>query len=228
MSVVGERRQDLSGVVPNLNTITRAIANEKGVAARGDRPRKDLRPLLSEYAFKGLNGGGAEGFNGSIEYWDPVYRSASLVNDATLGTRPGNLRKVVGGQQKTPAALDDNEDAVQGTITNLNVTANALAREDEAAIPALNRLRALGTIESWDCEPNGGEQSKPEEDDPPCFVEPDSLFDGNKFPTLQRGETSRVRAPRSNEPCNDPSNPPGRGSLRAGCGTLNGSPYRGR
>jgi hypothetical protein len=78
----------------------------------------------------------------------------------------------------------------------------------------------LGTIESWDCEPNGGEQSKPEEDDPPCFVEPDSLFDGNKFPTLQRGETSRVRAPRSNEPCNDPSNPPGRGSLRAGCGTL--------
>ena len=200
----------------------------EGVAARGDRPRKDLRPLLSEYAFKGLNGGGAEGFNGSIEYWDPVYRSASLVNDATLGTRPGNLRKVVGGQQKTPAALDDNEDAVRGTITNLNVTANALAREDEAAIPALNRLRALGTIESWDCEPNGGEQSKPEEDDPPCFVEPDSLFDGNKFPTLQRGETSRVRAPRSNEPCNDPSNPPGRGSLRAGCGTLNGSPYRGR
>ena len=228
MSVVGERRQDLSGVVPNLNTITRAIANEKGVAARGDRPRKDLRPLLSEYAFKGLTAAGPRLQRGSIEYWEPVYRSASLVNDATLGTRPGNLRKVVGGQQKTPAALDDNEDAVQGTITNLDVTANALAREDEAAIPALNRLRALGTIESWDCEPNGGEQSKPEEDDPPCFVEPDSLFDGNKFPTLQRGETSRVRAPRSNEPCNDPSNPPGRGSLRAGCGTLNGSPYRGR
>jgi hypothetical protein len=141
---------------------------------------------------------------------------------------PRRPAQVVGGQQKTLAALVDNEDAVQGTITNLNVTANALAREDEAAIPALNRLRALGAIETWDCEPNEGPQSEPEEDDPPCFVEPDSLFDGNKFPTLQRGETSRVRAPRSNEPCNNPSNPPDRGSLRAGCGALTGSPYRGR
>jgi hypothetical protein len=228
MSVVGERRQDLSGVVPNLNTITRAIANEKGVAARGDRPRKDLRPLLSEYAFKGLNGGGAEGFNGSIEYWDPVYRSASLVNDATLSTRPGDLRKSSAGSRRRWPRSSTTRMRFQGTITNLNVTANALAREDEAAIPALNRLRALGAIETWDCEPNEGPQSEPEEDDPPCFVEPDSLFDGNKFPTLQRGETSRVRAPRSNEPCNNPSNPPDRGSLRAGCGALTGSPYRGR
>ncbi|MBA3311145.1 MAG: MCE family protein [Nocardioidaceae bacterium] len=109
--------------------------------------RKDLRTLLSEYAFKGLNGGGAEGFNGSIEYWEPAYRSSALVNDATLGTRPGDLRKVVGGQQKTLAALVDNEDALQGTITNLNVTANALAREDdalEAAIPALNDVLTAG------------------------------------------------------------------------------------
>jgi len=90
----------------------------------------------------------------------------------------------------------------------------------------LNRARAFGAIETWDCKPSGGEQRNPREEEPPCFVEPDSLFDGNKFPTLQRGEISRVRAPRSNEPCNDPSNPPG--SLRAGCGDLAASPYRGR
>ena len=100
----------------------------------------------------------------------------------------------------------------------------------------LNRARAFGIFESFTCDNNGrtgepppvegGEQSDPDETDPPCFVEPDSLFDGNKFPTLQRGETSDVPALRSNEPCNNPSNPPG--SLRAGCGDLTGSPYRGR
>lgn len=109
--------------------------------------RKDLRTLLREYAFIGLNGGGAKGFNDSIDYWEPAYRSSSLVNDASLGKRPGDLRKVVGGQQKTLAALVDNPDALQGTITNLNVTANALAREDdalEAAIPALNDVLTAG------------------------------------------------------------------------------------
>ena len=109
--------------------------------------RKDLRTLLREYAFVGLNGGGARGFNDSIDYWEPAYRSASLVNDASLGRRPGDLRRVVSGQQKTLAALVDNPDALQGTITNLNITANALAREDdalEAAIPALNDVLTAG------------------------------------------------------------------------------------
>jgi phospholipid/cholesterol/gamma-HCH transport system substrate-binding protein len=90
---------------------------------------------------------------------------------------------------------------------------------------AYNRARAFGIIEAWDCEPNGGPQRDPEEEDPPCFVEPDSLFDGNKWPRLERGETSDVPALRHNEPCDRPSNPPG--SLRAGCGKLTGNPYRG-
>ncbi len=89
-----------------------------------------------------------------------------------------------------------------------------------------NRARAFGgPLETWDCDPNGGEQRDPREDDPPCFVEPDDLFDGNKYPRLERGETSDVPPLRHNEPCDRPSNPPG--SLRAGCGDLTGSPYRG-
>ncbi len=89
----------------------------------------------------------------------------------------------------------------------------------------LNRARAFGAIEAWDCKPSG-KQRNPREEEPPCFVEADSLFDGNQFPRLERGKAPILRAPRSNEPCNNPSNPPG--SLRAGCGDLTGSPYRGR
>jgi len=100
---------------------------------------------------------------------------------------------------------------------------------------AYNRVRALGIINSWDCVNNGGEQRNPNEDDPPCFVEPDSLFDGDKYPTLSRRELSDSPPTRTNEPCNTP-NPPPPGSLMAGCVPpnrisdlrLGGSPYRGR
>ena len=69
---------------------------------------------------------------------------------------------------------------------SLALRAKRLGHERGNAYPEpqyLNRIRALGAIETWDCEPNEGPQSEPEEDDPPCFVEPDSLFDGHKFPT---------------------------------------------
>jgi phospholipid/cholesterol/gamma-HCH transport system substrate-binding protein len=111
---------------------------------------------------------------------------------------------------------------------SLSVRAERPEHERGNAYPEPNyiqRVRALGIFNTWDCKPNGGEQRSPREDDPPCFVEPDSLFDGNKYPRLERGERSRVRAPRGNEPCNDPSNP--LGSLGAGCRDLGGSPYRG-
>ena len=101
-----------------------------------------------------------------------------------------------------------------------------------------NRARAFGIYETWDCIPAGGQRRNPDEatppPKPPCFIEPDSLFDGNKYPTLSRGELSDSPPARSNEPCDRPPNPPG--SLRAGCVPpgrvsdlrLGGSPYRGR
>src|SRR5215212_795597 len=109
--------------------------------------RQDLRTAASEYGLKALNGGGAQGINSSIDYWEPAYKNASLANDATLGRRPGDLHSVIGGQQRTLAALSDNEDALKGLITNLNVTAAAFAREDaslRAAIPALRNVVTVG------------------------------------------------------------------------------------
>jgi phospholipid/cholesterol/gamma-HCH transport system substrate-binding protein len=98
---------------------------------------------------------------------------------------------------------------------------------------AYNRQRAFGIVESWDCVPAGGQKRDPDENHPPCFVEPDSLFDGNKFPRLSRGERSDSPPVRSNEPCRDPRPPV---SLLPGCVPpnrlsdlrLGGSPYWGR
>ena len=53
---------------------------------------------------------------------------------------------------------------------------------------ALQRQRPFGMTESFDCRPSGGEVPNAREMFPPCFVQPPMLFDGNKYPRLQRGK----------------------------------------
>ncbi|HEX6582307.1 MAG TPA: MlaD family protein [Thermoleophilaceae bacterium] len=109
--------------------------------------RSDLQTFLREYS-KGLEEGGAEGFNQAIEYWEPAYRNSSLANDATLGQDADHdLQRVLRGQQKTFAALVEDERALKDLVTNFNVTAGAFAREDAAltaSIPALRDTLRVG------------------------------------------------------------------------------------
>lgn len=52
----------------------------------------------------------------------------------------------------------------------------------------LRRNRPLGTYEAFDCVPSGGERRDPAAGQPPCFVQPPSLYDGRRFPVAERGE----------------------------------------
>jgi hypothetical protein len=108
--------------------------------------REDLQTLLHEFS-KGLEGKGARGFNQAVKYWEDAYKNSALANDATLGEDPTrDLQRVIRGQQRTFAALSEDEEALKGLVTNLNTTAGAFAREDqalEASVPALrDTLRA--------------------------------------------------------------------------------------
>jgi hypothetical protein len=102
--------------------------------------RDDLKSFLKEYS-KGLEGKGAAGFNQAIKYWEEAYRNGALANDASLGTDPKkDIQRVLKGQQRTFAALDADEGALKGLVSNFNTTAAAFAREDVAlgqSIPAL-------------------------------------------------------------------------------------------
>ena len=51
----------------------------------------------------------------------------------------------------------------------------------------LRRSRPLGMTEAFDCKP-GGRKRDATNGEPPCFVQPKSLFDGGYFPTTGRGE----------------------------------------
>ncbi|MBA2763843.1 MAG: MCE family protein [Thermoleophilaceae bacterium] len=83
----------------------------------------------------------------------------------------------------------------------------SIARERPAydrgnAYPAPNylaRSRGLGTLEAFDCKPAGGEQPIAKPDVPPCFVQPPSLFNDERIPSLERGEASLVAPPGEND-----------------------------
>src|SRR4051794_32765570 len=108
--------------------------------------RTDLQNLLQEFA-KGLNGGGAEAFNRSIKFWKPAYQYSALANDATLGTEPHDLSKLVRAQGQVFHSLSADEEALADLVTNLNTTFGAFASEDQnlrATIPALDNVLKVG------------------------------------------------------------------------------------
>jgi phospholipid/cholesterol/gamma-HCH transport system substrate-binding protein len=145
---------DDGGTIPVTHTAAPVQLGDVLTALQSDT-RSDLQTLLREYS-KGLDEGGAEGFNQAIKYWEPAYRNSSLANDATLGQDPDrDLQRVLKGQQKTFAALVRDERALKDLVTNFNVTAGAFAREDEAlaaSIPALRDTLRVGhpALESLD------------------------------------------------------------------------------
>jgi phospholipid/cholesterol/gamma-HCH transport system substrate-binding protein len=137
---------DKGGVIPVTQTASPVQFGDLLTALQRDT-RADLQTFLREYS-KGLADGGAEGFNQAIEYWEPAYRNSSLANDASLGQDPDlDLQRVLKGQQKTFAALVKDEHSLKDLVTNFNVTAGALAREDvalAASIPALRDTLRVG------------------------------------------------------------------------------------
>jgi phospholipid/cholesterol/gamma-HCH transport system substrate-binding protein len=118
------------------------------LAALQSDTRRDLQILLREYS-SALANGGAAGFDQSIKYWLGAYRNGALTNDAALGEdRTHDLPRVLSGQQRTAAALDEDETALKGLVTNFNITAAALARESvplEQSVPALRDTLAVAT-----------------------------------------------------------------------------------
>ena len=109
--------------------------------------REDLKTALREYSVVALRGGGARGFNRSIPYWEPAYKGAALASEATLGQESGDLQRVLRGQQKTLAALSEDEQSLKDLVSNFNTTAGAFAQEEAAlarAVPALRDVTVAG------------------------------------------------------------------------------------
>jgi ABC-type transporter Mla subunit MlaD len=110
--------------------------------------RDDLQTLLYEYGTKALAGGGAKALNRGIPSFEPAYRLTALTNEALLGVQPTrDLQRVLRGQQRVFAALNDNPADLRSLVTDLNTTAGAIASQDQAlaaAVPALRDTLRVG------------------------------------------------------------------------------------
>lgn len=117
--------------------------------------RDDLRTTLRELDTT-QQAGGAHAFRRSLPDQAAAYRFASIVQEALLGERPGDLGDWVRAQGVVSEALDRDPQALKDLIVAFDATAGALADRDQdlraavaelpralkAALPAFDALNA--------------------------------------------------------------------------------------
>jgi ABC-type transporter Mla subunit MlaD len=134
------------GDIPVQQTATPVQFGQLLTALQSDT-RKDLQTFLKEYAENGLGNGGAKAYNKGLDSAAGAFRYSSIANQASLGTAPHDLSKLLRGQQRLFRALSTHPEVLKSLIDNLNLTALAFAREDSAlaaSIPALRDVLKVG------------------------------------------------------------------------------------
>ena len=200
--------RDLGDLSPDLEKLFRDVdplvdASATGVPA-AERFLEGAEPLLesTHVFFRELNP-----ILAYLSYSrGQVSQFLSVGAAALAGTGQGGYRGNGAGEHYlTQLAIIDSRSLQQRTTRppwdrgNAYIAPNAYAR----AVP-------LGVIESFDCNPNGGEQRNPSgaggTAEPPCFVAPEQLFQDQQFPRLRAGRAPVVSTPRGTQG-NSPATP---------------------
>jgi phospholipid/cholesterol/gamma-HCH transport system substrate-binding protein len=109
--------------------------------------RDDLQLFLKEFGGALDRHGGAEGFREVLRSSPPAYRYTAEVNEALLGTEPGDLAGVVRNFGDLAGALSRDRAALQDLVTNLRIFSGSFAAEREAleqGIAELPRVLEVG------------------------------------------------------------------------------------
>jgi virulence factor Mce-like protein len=114
---------------------------------------------------------------------------------ALAGTGKGGYQGNGAGEHYLPQmAIIDSRSLQQRSTRPFWERANAYIAPN-----AYQRAVPLGVIESFDCNPNGGEQRDASGSagnaEPPCFVAPAQLFQRQKYPRLRSGHAPVVNPP---------------------------------
>lgn len=104
--------------------------------------RSDLQTFLKEFGAGLDTYGGAEGFRELFRASPAAYRSTAQVNEALLGTEPGDLQGLIRNFDEVIKALDRNEVQLQDFITNLRVVTGSFAAESNSLKQAITELPA--------------------------------------------------------------------------------------
>jgi virulence factor Mce-like protein len=131
------------GTIPVQQTRTPVQLSQLLTALQSDT-RKNVQTLLREYG-SAVQDEGAEGYRGSIRWWEPAYRSSAMVQEATRGRDPRDLSEYLDAAGRVSRGLDRNPERLKSLVTDFNIAAGAFAREAgnlESAIAELPRTLA--------------------------------------------------------------------------------------
>jgi phospholipid/cholesterol/gamma-HCH transport system substrate-binding protein len=109
--------------------------------------RQNLQLFLKEFGDALDKYGGAKGFQESFRTSPAAYRYTAEVNEALLGTQPGDLAGFTSNLDIVARELNRNSADLQGVISNLNTVSGAFAASQSSlreAIVELPRTLAVG------------------------------------------------------------------------------------
>jgi phospholipid/cholesterol/gamma-HCH transport system substrate-binding protein len=142
----GAPELDSGSVVPETQT-SNSVQFDQVLTDLQAPVRKDLQIFLKEFG-DGLDKyGGAQGFQESFRTSPAAYEYTSQVNQALLGTQPGDLAGFVSNLGTVAQELNQNATALQGTISNLNTVSGDFAANQASlrdAIVELPKVLAVG------------------------------------------------------------------------------------
>jgi virulence factor Mce-like protein len=196
---LGELAPDLKQVFRKLDPVIRESGRTLPAAARFLRGAKPLMPALHRYLPE---------LNPILAYAN--YQQEQLADLFMNGGHSLNA-KLPGLAGEGPRHYLRQFSITNSRSLGIQQTRPSYERGNAYGLPNyLKRSRPLGIVESFDCKPSGGEQPEPEPGpptaSPPCFVQPPQLWDGLKFPRLERGDNPLRSKPIGNAG----TRPPGR------------------
>jgi virulence factor Mce-like protein len=137
---------DSGSVVPE-NQTSASVQLDQVLSTLEAPVREDLQIFLKEFGGALAKYGGAEGFQESFRTSPAAFRYTSEVNQALLGTQPGDLAGFVSNLDVVARELNANSADLQGLISNLNTVSGAFAADQASlreAIIELPRTLAVG------------------------------------------------------------------------------------
>jgi hypothetical protein len=142
----GAPELDSGSVVPEAQT-SYSVQFDEVLTSLQAPVRQNLQVFLKEFGDALDRYGGAKGFQESFRTSPAAYEYTSQVNEALLGTQPGDLAGFVSNLDVVAQELNSNSTALQGLISNLNTVSGAFAADQASlreAIIELPRTLAAG------------------------------------------------------------------------------------
>ncbi len=136
-----------SGSVVPENQTSNSVQFDQVLTSLQAPVRQDLQIFLKEFGGALDKYGGAKGFQESFRTSPAAYEYTAQVNQALLGTQPGDLAGFVSNLDVVARELDQNSAHLQGLITNLNTVSGDFAAHQASlrdAIVQLPQVLAVG------------------------------------------------------------------------------------